>query len=1057
VFLTVLALPGAIQRVSAGGLVRGRGEASTLSRAELAVRAGDAAPVSGRVPGQFGCTVGITTSGGLLFCDAFGSTLYLNETGTTTILAHAGERMQGRTISRIDAAVPSPDGSVFLAGEILGGYASGLWRIPPGGGAPVPLLISGQDLAVPGGAVTFMGLIWPYGVAVDAAGRALVNVDLKYPGQALVRLPPAGPPEVLVRTGDPLGGGTVARLASAPGVSPSGLIAFAAELATGEQVVATLASGPPQVITESFPPSPAGEPGPLTYSTPVINDAGDVAFTLGWNAQEMEIREVLNGVERTLAAAGSPAPGGDTVGSVCCAPLSIDPAGGVLFGAWMQNGGTRLFRVTDSIEPVVGTGDDAGGGLTISAIHFGPSPEVGGDGAIVFAAWDMSGGYGIYSLSGTTLRRELSAGDPVEGKAYFTSLASSGLVGFGRNPGPTPRYPIIPFPYLGVGPSLSHGGRMIFDAFLSGGERGLFLREPDGALAAVAKGGDPAPGGGHYAGWYFSFHSINDAGMVAFICDVPDSPTGSGVSIVYGPAAGPLVRVIGSGDPAPGSGALVAGFLPPSRVNADGSLAIPLYLSDDTVVLFGWDGSSLFRVIGQGDVIPGAGAILSMDIGASGRLIPPLLDDEGQVVFEAVTASGGQAIYRAPLAAGVAASAVRLAGRGDAVEGGVLSSLVLEAMDSDAAGRLALQTPVPGGSGSPLEAVTYLQDPGAAARRVVGPGDTLAGVGTVTVAAPHMAFAGNGRLVHVVEGPWLVVSTAAATGGFQTDALAGPGMPAPDGGTYPAGSLVIPIFSTPPGPGQPPVLIGYTTRPLPDRVATDGDHLVAWHTATSASADAIILFDLSANQSPHADAGPPQTVECAGPSGAAVTLDGRASSDPDGDAMGYAWTGPFGTAIGAQPTVTLPLGRTTVTLTVQDALGASSSSTVDVVVQDTLPPALSITASPAAIWPPDGRMVDVTIGLTIQDVCDAAPAVVLSAIAITGRKSGVPETDIAGASIGSDDRSFQVRALPAGGRDGRTYTATYVVTDGSGNSSTANAGVTVSADRKRAHRTSRSR
>src|SRR5262249_25475838 len=142
---------------------------------------------------------------------------------------------------------------------------------------------------------------------------------------------------------------------------------------------------------------------------------------------------------------------------------------------------------------------------------------------------------------------------------------------------------------------------------------------------------------------------------------------------------------------------------PPSRVNAGGSMAIPLYLSDGTVVLFGWDGSSLFRGAGVGGVISGEGALLSMGIGARGRLVPPLVDDEGQVEFEAVTASGGQAIYRAPLSLGGVASAVRLVGQGDAVEGGVLSSLVLQTMDRDASGRLAFQTPVPGGSGSPLQ------------------------------------------------------------------------------------------------------------------------------------------------------------------------------------------------------------------------------------------------------------------------------------------------------------------------------------------------------------------
>ena len=41
---------------------------------------------------------------------------------------------------------------------------------------------------------------------------------------------------------------------------------------------------------------------------------------------------------------------------------------------------------------------------------------------------------------------------------------------------------------------------------------------------------------------------------------------------------------------------------------------------------------------------------------------------------------------------------------------------------------------------------------------------------------------------------------------------------------------------------------------------------------------------------------------------AAVALDGRASSDPDGDGLTYTWTGAFGSASGATPSVSLPPG-----------------------------------------------------------------------------------------------------------------------------------------------------
>jgi hypothetical protein len=61
-----------------------------------------------------------------------------------------------------------------------------------------------------------------------------------------------------------------------------------------------------------------------------------------------------------------------------------------------------------------------------------------------------------------------------------------------------------------------------------------------------------------------------------------------------------------------------------------------------------------------------------------------------------------------------------------------------------------------------------------------------------------------------------------------------------------------------------------------------------------------------------------------------VILDGRGSSDFDGSIISHAWTWPGGSASQANPTVILPSGDTTVTLTVTDNAGATSQ--LDVVV-----------------------------------------------------------------------------------------------------------------------------
>ena len=109
------------------------------------------------------------------------------------------------------------------------------------------------------------------------------------------------------------------------------------------------------------------------------------------------------------------------------------------------------------------------------------------------------------------------------------------------------------------------------------------------------------------------------------------------------------------------------------------------------------------------------------------------------------------------------------------------------------------------------------------------------------------------------------------------------------------------------------------------------------------------------NQPPTANAGPDQTLEATGPTGAAFTVTGVVA-DPDGDTLTIAWTGTG--YVGNQPSFsgTLPLGSTTLTLTVGDGNGGTASDTVVITVTDTkgpvlgnLPPALiTATATSAA-------------------------------------------------------------------------------------------------------------
>lgn len=133
------------------------------------------------------------------------------------------------------------------------------------------------------------------------------------------------------------------------------------------------------------------------------------------------------------------------------------------------------------------------------------------------------------------------------------------------------------------------------------------------------------------------------------------------------------------------------------------------------------------------------------------------------------------------------------------------------------------------------------------------------------------------------------------------------------------------------------------------------------------------------NQPPVANAGPDQSFAC-GVSEAQVTLNGSASSDPDGDALTHEWfAGNVSIGTGASLSVRLSAGSYAFTLRVTDTEGATSDDSVIVVVGvDTIPP---VVECPAARTVPAGERGRALIpnlleGLAASDNCSAASALV---------------------------------------------------------------------------------
>ncbi|MFH5806764.1 PKD domain-containing protein [Alienimonas sp. DA493] len=134
-----------------------------------------------------------------------------------------------------------------------------------------------------------------------------------------------------------------------------------------------------------------------------------------------------------------------------------------------------------------------------------------------------------------------------------------------------------------------------------------------------------------------------------------------------------------------------------------------------------------------------------------------------------------------------------------------------------------------------------------------------------------------------------------------------------------------------------------------------GNHTVTTTSTGYAVEDPWLYYDppfnitiqvVAQNAAPVADAGADQQVyrDGNGASVATVTLNGGGSSDPDGDALTYAWSAgsgiQFDNSAAASPEATFPHGTHVVTLTVDDGNGGSDTDTVTITVVNREPDAV---------------------------------------------------------------------------------------------------------------------
>lgn len=223
------------------------------------------------------------------------------------------------------------------------------------------------------------------------------------------------------------------------------------------------------------------------------------------------------------------------------------------------------------------------------------------------------------------------------------------------------------------------------------------------------------------------------------------------------------------------------------------------------------------------------------------------------------------------------------------------------------------------------------------------------------------------------------------------------------------------------------VTIQTTAIRIPDMARTFDNTAIV----TSAALDPNLANNtagivINVNTPPIANAGPDQVVPAGASCQTTVTLNGTASSDPEGDALTYTWTtedllpppivlssgGGSGSAVtGPMPTGSVPLGTFTILLTVSDGNGGTATDPLTITVRDTTGPVFSSVPGP----------------LVAEQSSPAGASVPLGVPAATDNCSGsVPVSSNAPA------------VFPPG-----MTTVTFTAADSAGNSATAGTTVTV--------------
>jgi len=441
---------------------------------------------------------------------------------------------------------------------------------------------------------------------------------------------------------------------SSPSINANGKVVFLATLSSGNSGIYLAANGNISKIVYSGDPAPNGGQWVGFINAPALNDTGQVAFAglvNGGSTNGNGIYVYQNGSMQIKLPIPFTASNGVTVGGAN--NPSLNNAGDIsVVGFYSAGAGifvTSNGSVVEAMTPTQTTPD----GLTYANAG---SQKLNDAGQVAFSAWLVQQVKGLYVYSPNTTVR-------IGGKNSLLNRTMTPVFVF---PGPT---------------SITQDGRaLIFDGTSPGGQ-GLFLGSPSPSLnqvSAAAYVGEPLPGGGVISSIVFAWN-MNDVGAVVF------NASGSlGQDSIVRSSGGTLTNVVGSGETSPDGGTF-GGFASPA-INHVGHIVFPGWLTNGGAGLYLWK-NGVLSSLGSGDLVAATDdpsindaddvAFFSQPYPApygiylytNGNMIPialdgdpapggdyyslpyadttfgPILNNQGDVVFSAFLAGGGEATY----------------------------------------------------------------------------------------------------------------------------------------------------------------------------------------------------------------------------------------------------------------------------------------------------------------------------------------------------------------------------------------------------------------------------